>query len=467
MLHTKAPHIEELIGEALQKAHHLGEPLFISIVEHIDDQDPFQFFETGQHIDQHRSFWQSAENDLTMVGIGKASQLYAKSKHRFREVQSLWKDLQENAMLHDDYNKKGTGMVALGGFSFDPDQEEETPWESFPDSQMTIPAFLLTKVDGETYLTINALIFPEDHHQQIAHQIQDHRDLLLKEGEMSASLPVIDQTFEVAPEAWKESVKKATEDITAGLMEKVVLARELRVTFKEDVQITAILKALADTQPNSYIFCYESEGDHFIGATPERLAKVEDRELVSTCLAGTVPRGSTEQEDLKLGEELLGDPKNRQEHQFVVEMIKEAVEACSSQVEVPNGPVLYPLRNLQHLYTPVKAVLDQGYTLLDVIEKLHPTPALGGMPQQISVEYIRTHETLNRGWYAGPIGWFDAQDNGEFAVAIRSALIQQKEASLFAGCGVVEDSDPEAEYAETAVKLKPMMNVLGGSEWDM
>ncbi|MGR9048995.1 isochorismate synthase [Halobacillus faecis] len=467
MLHTKAPHIEEIVGEALQKAHHLGEPLFISIVEHIDEQDPFQFFETGQHIDQHRSFWQSAENDLTMVGIGKASQLYAKSKQRFREVQSLWNHLQENAMLHDDYNKKGTGMVALGGFSFDPVQKEDTPWESFPDSQMTIPAFLLTKVDGETYLTINALIFPEDHQQQIATQIQEHRDFLLKEGEMTGSLPDVEKTFEVAPEAWKKSVKKATEDITAGLMEKVVLARELRVTFKEDVHITAVLKALADTQPNSYIFCYESEGDYFIGATPERLAKVVDRELVSTCLAGTVPRGRTEQEDLKLGEELLGDPKNRQEHQFVVEMIKEAVEACSSQVEVPNGPVLYPLRNLQHLYTPVKAVLDQGYTLLDVIEKLHPTPALGGMPQQVSVEYIRTHETLNRGWYAGPIGWFDAQDNGEFAVAIRSALIQQKEASLFAGCGVVEDSDPEAEYAETAVKLKPMMDVLGGSEWDM
>ncbi|MEC3883480.1 isochorismate synthase [Halobacillus sp. HZG1] len=467
MLHTKAPHIEEMIGEALQKAHHLGEPLFISIVEHIDEQDPFQFFETGLHIAQHRSFWQSAENDLTMVGIGKASQLYAKSKQRFREVQSLWNHLQENAMLHDDYNKKGTGMVALGGFSFDPEQKEATPWEAFPDSQMTIPAFLLTKVDGESYLTINALIFPEDHQQQITTQIQEHRDHLLKEGELAGSLPVVDQTFEVAPEAWKESVKKATDDISAGLMEKVVLARELRVTFKEDVHITAVLKALADTQPNSYIFCYESEGDYFIGATPERLAKVEDRELVSTCLAGTVPRGKSQQEDLKLGEELLGDPKNRQEHQFVVEMIKEAVEACSSHVEVPSRPVLYPLRNLQHLYTPVKAVLDQGYTLLDVIERLHPTPALGGMPQQVSVEYIRTNETLNRGWYAGPIGWFDAQDNGEFAVAIRSALIQQKEASLFAGCGVVEDSDPEAEYAETAVKLKPMMDVLGGSEWDM
>ncbi|SEI13758.1 isochorismate synthase [Halobacillus karajensis] len=467
MLHTKAPQLEEMIGEALQKAHHLGEPLFISIVEHIDDQDPYQFFEAGLDIDQHRSFWQSAENDLTMVGVGKASQLYAKSRQRFREVQSLWGELQEKAFVHDNYNQKGTGMVALGGFSFDPEKQEKTPWDNFSDSQMTIPAFLLTKVDGQSYLTINAMIFPEDHYQQIITQIKDHKHRLLHQGEWTHSLPFIDQLYEMVPEAWKRSVKQATEDIKAGLMEKVVLAREVRLTFKGDAHITSVLKALAQTQPNSYIFCYESEGSHFIGATPERLAKLDDRELVSTCLAGTIPRGLSEEEDQKLGEELLNDPKNRQEHQFVVEMIKEAVEACSRKVEVPDGPVLYPLRNLQHLYTPVKAVLDEGYTLLDVIAKLHPTPALGGLPQNVAVDYIRTHETLNRGWYAGPIGWFDAQDNGEFAVAIRSALIQKDEASLFAGCGVVEDSDPEAEYEETAVKLKPMMSVLGGSEWDM
>ncbi|MGP4061445.1 isochorismate synthase [Halobacillus sp. H74] len=462
MLHTKAPHIEELIGEALQKAHHIGEPLFISIVERIDTQDPFQFFEAGSAVDTHRSFWQSADNDFTMVGVGKGSQLYAKSEQRFQEVQSLWNELQENAIIHDDYNKKGTGMVALGGFSFDPFEAETTPWESFPDSQLTIPAYLLTNVDEESYLTINAVIFPEDHPQQIANQILSQRELLFEAEMKAVQLPEIKKTVEISPEDWKVSVRKATEDIKAGMIEKVVLARELRLSFHEDTHITSILRTLAETQSNSYVFAFESNGDHFIGATPERLAKVDERKLVSTCLAGTTPRGRSEEEDMLLGQELLADPKNRQEHQFVVEMIREAVEACGSQIEIPEAPILYPLKNLQHLYTPVKAILDQGYTLLDVIEKLHPTPALGGMPQKKSVSYIREHETLNRGWYAGPVGWFDTRNNGEFAVAIRSALIQQDEASLFAGCGVVEDSDPEAEYEETAVKLQPMRSVLGG-----
>lgn len=463
MLHTKTPHLEEWLGEALQKAHHLGEPLFISIVEQIDDQDPFQFFEAGKDIDAHCTFWQSADSDFTMVGVGKASQLYAKSKQRFQEVQSLWNELQENAMIHDEYNKKGTGMVAVGGFSFDPGQQDQSPWESFLDTQMTVPAYLMTKVDGESYLTINALIFPEDHLQQISNQLLNHREQLLSQQPSGTHLPSIKDAYEIAPDDWKVSVKQATEDIKAGLIEKVVLARELRVAFEEEAHITSILKTLANTQPNSYIFAYESNGDYFIGATPERLARLEERELVSTCLAGTIPRGRTEEEDQQFGQELMNDPKNRQEHQFVVQMIREAVEACSSHVSIPDAPVLYPLKNLQHLYTPVKAKLDEGYTLLDVIEKLHPTPALGGMPQKESVDYIRTHETLNRGWYAGPIGWFDASNNGEFAVAIRSALIQKNEASLFAGCGVVEDSDPEAEYEETSVKLKPMMSVLGGS----
>ncbi|WP_027956472.1 isochorismate synthase [Halobacillus kuroshimensis] len=462
MLHTKAPHIEEIAGEALQRAHLLGEPQCISIVEHIDDMDAFQFFHTGEAVDLHRTFWQSADNDLTMVGIGRASQLYAERTDRFQEVQRLWQKLMDNAVVYDDYQKKGTGLAALGGFSFDPGEADERLWESFPDSQMTIPAFLLTKVDGASYLTMNVLIFPEDHLKQMVHQLLEQRETLLKSDTFEPLFPVVTSRKEIAPAQWKETVKKATEDIRHGKISKVVLARELRLKFQDAVQAASVIKELADSQPNSYIFAFESQGDYFVGATPERLAKLENRRLVSTCLAGTIPRGATSEEDEALGLELLNDSKNRQEHQFVVDMIKEAVEACSSAVSIPDAPVLYPLKNLQHLYTPVTAVLDEGYTLLDVVEKLHPTPALGGMPQQEAVSYIRQYERLNRGWYAGPVGWFDAKNNGEFAVAIRSALIQQDKASLFAGCGVVEDSDPQAEYEETAVKLKPMLTVLGG-----
>ncbi len=136
------------------------------------------------------------------------------------------------------------------------------------------------------------------------------------------------------------------------------------------------------------------------------------------------------------------------------------METCCDAVYVPDKPVIHPFKNLQHLYTPVTARLQKGYSIFDIIEKLHPTPALGGVPREKSMTYIREHEQLDRGWYGAPVGWMDSNRNGEFAVAIRSGLVQGNIVSLFAGCGVVRDSDPEAEYEETKIKFRPMLSVL-------
>ncbi|UOR11854.1 isochorismate synthase [Halobacillus amylolyticus] len=463
MLHIKVPQLEEIVEGAISQAALQGEPQLISVVNEIDYTSPYAFLDRAQAVDQHRLFWRSAGEDFAMVGVGAAHRILSTDSHRFREIESVWNELQKKARVYDPSHVKGTGLVALGGFSFDTNQSDLTPWESFPDSQMTIPAYLLTNKGTKSYLSTNLLIFEEDHKQQIIHQINEQQHQLLHGDRQELKLPNRTSSMEMEAEKWKQSIKQATDDIKKGKLGKVVLARELRVKFNAPVELAAVVEELCETQSNSYVFAFENGGDHFIGATPERLVRVEKQELISTCLAGTIPRGKDEEEDHILGQRLLNDPKNRQEHDFVVQMIREAVEACCYNVEIPSAPVVYPLRNLQHLYTPVTATLENGYTLLDVVERLHPTPALGGMPQKQSVDYIRKNEALNRGWYAGPIGWFDGHNNGEFAVAIRSALIQGDEASLFAGCGVVEDSDPEAEYEETAVKLKPMLSVLGGS----
>ncbi len=463
MLHIKVPQIDEIVEGAINKATDEKKPQLISFVNEIEYTDAFTFLDRSQKIDRHRLFWKSADEDFTMAGVGAAYKMIAAHPNRFRKIESTWNELLDEAQVYDPHYEKGTGLVALGGFSFDANQNNSTPWEGFPDSQMTIPAYLLTNKGSKSYLTTNLLIFEEDHKQQIIRQIDEHQHQLLHGDRQEHKLPKQTGLTEMEAEKWKQSVKQATADIKQGKLGKVVLARELRVKFDSSAELSAIVEELCKTQENSYIFVFENGGDYFIGATPERLAKLENQELVSTCLAGTIPRGKDEKEDHLFSKQLLNDPKNRQEHDFVVQMIREAVEACCYNVEIPSAPVVYPLRNLQHLYTPVTATLEQGYTLLDVVEKLHPTPALGGMPQKQSVDYIRKHEVLNRGWYAGPIGWFDGHNNGEFAVAIRSALLQQDEASLFAGCGVVEDSNPDAEYEETAVKLRPMLSVLGGS----
>jgi menaquinone-specific isochorismate synthase len=163
-----------------------------------------------------------------------------------------------------------------------------------------------------------------------------------------------------------------------------------------------------------------------------------------------------------LGEQLLADRKNRMEHQFVVQMIKEALEESCEDVILPDKPQLMKLRNIQHLYTPVVGKCKEDASLLLLVERLHPTPALGGLPKKAAIEKIRHVEELDRGLYGGPLGWMDYRGNGEFAVSIRSGLIQGKEASLFAGCGIVADSNSESEFSETSLKFRPMLTALGG-----
>jgi menaquinone-specific isochorismate synthase len=210
------------------------------------------------------------------------------------------------------------------------------------------------------------------------------------------------------------------------------------------------------------VFALESEEDCFIGASPERLVKKSGKQVFSVCLAGSIARGNDAAEDESLGLELLNDPKNRIEHDYVVQMIKAAMEKVCSTYDIPTEPSLIKMKDIQHLFTPVTGSLKNSASIFSLIELLHPTPALGGYPQKQAIKKIREAEILDRGLYGAPIGWLDYQGNGEFAVSIRSALIQKNEASLFAGCGVVKDSDAESEFKETAIKFKPMLSALGG-----
>ena len=210
------------------------------------------------------------------------------------------------------------------------------------------------------------------------------------------------------------------------------------------------------------------------GATPERLicarAGTSERETLAVApssyviqtmaLAGSAPRGATEIEDEQLGMDLLKSEKNQIEHRVVVETVRAVLSTLCSRVWVANEPHLLKLKNIQHLETPITGDLLPGHSILEAIEDLHPTPAVGGYPRHVALETIRRTEQLDRGWYAGPIGWVGAGGSGEFAVALRSGLIAGGTATLFAGCGIVADSEPESEYAESCLKLQVMLRGL-------
>lgn len=458
---------ERFIGlkQALEQANLLQTVVLFSEVKKIDYIDPLSFYRAGrERYEGERFFWQDPEKEIVIAGLGKALKLQVPADlNRFSSMEANWSTIRNTAVITGVTDIIATGPLLFGGFSFDPNKSDSRLWEHFGDNLFYIPSLMLSVVKGQAYVTTNTLCTPGVKGEMLIEQINDWDKLVKgKTTESMAENKVQSQT-EIHPEAWKDTVAQAVQELKETDMDKIVLARELRVTCTERIQSETVLNQMQKEQPKSYIFSLESESDCFIGATPERLVKKQDSEMLSACLAGSIARGKTEEQDTLLGNELLHDEKNLMEHQYVVSMITGALETVCEKLMVPREPGLMKNRHIQHLYTPVRGTCARDVSMFQVVDKLHPTPAMGGLPKEKAVSRIREIEELERGFYAGPIGWIDSYGNGEFAVGIRSGLLQGNEASLFAGCGVVADSIPESEYRETSIKFNPMLSALGGT----
>jgi isochorismate synthase len=261
---------------------------------------------------------------------------------------------------------------------------------------------------------------------------------------------------------WEALVEDAARACRNGALEKVVLARAVRARARgKPFDPAVVLERLRDAYPNAYVFAVARGPRCFLGATPERLVRLRDGAVDASCLAGSAPRGETPEEDARLGAALLASAKDRAEHAVVVRSVGAALEGVCREVRAPDVPRLLRLRNVQHLYTPVEGRVAGPTCVLDLVQHLHPTPAVGGYPRERALRFIHDREGLDRGWYAGPVGWLDRRGDGEFAIALRSALLHGAEATLFAGCGIMAQSRGSDEYAETCLKLRPMLNALG------
>lgn len=466
MISTDGIDLKNKILSGISQAKATGSSTLISVVNKIDDIDPLSFFAAGQLAFQgERFFWEDSTGEHSFVGLGICKIITTnQSTKRFQIVEEEWKKLMDEAILSNPFEIAGVGPYMFGGFSFDPNKPKTQLWDKFADAIFHIPKFLLSQVDGQTFLTINIICTKNDDEQLVhttSHQLENVISLIHGAGNFAR--PQVKAEKEIHPEQWKKTVTGAVEYLkTAPTLRKIVLARELRLFFENKISIESALAHLLIEQPDSFIFAFETNGDCFIGATPERLVRKNGQTVFTASIAGSIARGKTEAEDRKLGDCLLNDKKNLVEHQYVVDMIRGAMEETCTEISIPNGPELLKVRDIQHLHTPVIAKCGEDTSLFTLIDRLHPTPALGGFPKQEAIDKIREIEELDRGLYAAPIGWQDYKGNGEFAVAIRSALIQGNEASLFAGCGVVEDSDAETEYVETSIKFRPMLTALGG-----
>ncbi|WP_409289973.1 isochorismate synthase MenF [Peribacillus sp. SCS-37] len=467
MIITSNIDVNESFLEARTAARKRECSVLLSEVTRIGALDPLSFYHSGKEkYTGTRFFWQDPASSTILAGIGNIDTIQTDDNtKRYQAIEQVWNDLLDRAIVAREKEIRGTGPLLFGGFSFDHQKSGSELWDQFGDNLFYIPKYLLSVIDGEAYLTLNLLIKQDDSLTILTDAREELEELAAKARKEAAhpaySNELIEQE-EIFPEEWKGTVQAAIEEIKATDLDKIVLARETRLAFRSRVDAEPVLAGLLLEQQTSYIFCLESGSDYFIGASPEQLVKKQGGVLSSACLAGSIARGMTQEEDERLGNSLLQDEKNQIEHQYVVSMIKDSMQSVCETVEVPSGPVLMKTRHIQHLFTPVEGECKDGVSIFDCVEKLHPTPAMGGLPKKKAVERIRVLERLERGFYAAPVGWTDGKSNGEFAAAIRSALVQGNEASLFAGCGIVESSIPESEYIETAIKFKPMLSALGG-----
>ncbi len=357
----------------------------------------------------------------------------------------------------------GAGPVWTGGFAFDAEGAGSPSWSSFEPASMTLPELSLCRQGKETFVTVNVVASPGDDADAIAGQVEARLAALRPDP-----LPLLDPHPIDRPEIrsvlppgdFETAVDAATTRIAAGGMSKVVLAREVTVEAAGAHDPAAIFGALREQFPSCFCFCRGTPEAAFLGASPELLIRRAGAGASTVALAGSTRRSSDPAVDDHLGEQLLHSDKNRREQRIVTERIVRRLRPHAVWVESAPEPEVIKVANIQHLATPILAQLAEPRSAVELAGLLHPTPAVGGEPWPEAAETIAELERMDRGWYAGPVGWMDATEDGEFCVALRSALLRDREARLFAGAGVVAGSDPAAELEETEVKLQALLPLL-------
>jgi menaquinone-specific isochorismate synthase len=363
--------------------------------------------------------------------------------------------LCESADIDDQVGLAGCGLVAFGSFTFDPASDG---------SVLIVPQTVLGRSGGQAWRTdigdpatlAGAAAAPA--------KAAPHRTppAGTGTGPGAAAAPIRWHDGGLSAPDWERAVAAAVGRIRSGELGKVVLARDLYATAPEPFDTRLVLRRLAARYPD----CYTFSCDGLTGATPELLIRRDGRQITSLVLAGTAPRGGTTKQDLAFGAGLLASAKNQSEHVYAVDSVRDVLAPLCEQLDIEPGPSLLRLANVQHLATAVRGVLTPAAaadrSALALAAAQHPTAAVGGTPTGVAMDLIRELEGMDRGRYAGPVGWVDGRGNGVWGIALRCALLCGPSARLFAGCGIVADSDPAAELAEAQAKFRVMQDALEG-----
>jgi len=417
------------------------------------------------------AFEQPDRGGVALAALGEAARLAGTGPERFAVLADRWRRLAGTAVGDPLDDPDRSGPVAVGGFAFAPEGGGSPAWDGFEPASMVVPEIAIRRharaheSEPDVRLTLAALMAGDDTAEGVLARLEARLGKLRERP-----LPLLDPAptgrhrvaSAMPPEHYEAAVARATELIRAGRLEKLVLAREVQAHAPAVYDPAAMLGVLREAFPECFCFCVGRGEATLIAASPELLVRREGHRVSTLALAGSSRRSADPAVDDHLGEQLLRDRSYRSEHAIVARRIERTLRDHAVWVAAAPEPELVKIANIQHLATPIRAQLAAPIDALELAGLMHPTPAVGGEPREVAMPLIPALEGLDRGWYAGPVGWTDATGDGEFCVALRCALLRGNVARCYAGNGIVRDSRPRAELAETEVKLQALLPLLAG-----
>jgi salicylate biosynthesis isochorismate synthase len=406
--------------------------------------DPLEFVTAAAPVFASARYLATTDG-LRIGSVGAAWRSQASGSERFQRMESAW------------HGKPAMPQEArlLLGFSFSPDGPRTEEWDGFAAAETVLP--LVSVIADQTGTRMVIAVPPGAEPGGI---IATLRELA---SPSEPRLPGLgDHSVHADPPGpeWCSAVEEAVHAITSGLLRKVVLARSVVVETEMSIDPFEVVRHLQERNPHCHIYSWQIGDTAFVGASPELLIGTRDRSVRASPLAGSARRGTGDEEDRAVGDALLSSTKDRLEHALVVDDIAARLRPLTNELWVPDAPVVRRVATVQHLMTEIEGTMANGTSLFGLASTLHPTPAVGGTPRREATAFIEKVEGMDRGWYSGGVGWLSPDGDGDVAIALRCGLINGSVARLYAGNGIVADSEPEAELLETRWKFRPLFNLL-------
>lgn len=448
---------------AIQKGKELSEKLKVPILVGITTElkripNMINLLTHGKHALDVSAVWIRPSENIWSIGIGQAHVLKGRGGNRFRNLRDAHKEIMSNALL-DSPSTGAAQSIYFGVSRFDTQSVKSKVWENFEDLQFILPRILISSANNAAHLTMNALVTPETDINSLKDEINSEFSKVSNASTQDAHIVL---RKEQSMFSWQRQVNTALSLIKKGNLEKLVLARKLLLRFDNALSLSSVITRLKEAYPSCIIFAHRQGQDTFLGATPERLVSQEKGSVSVTCLAGSAKRGVTPEEDHLFEQALLNGAKDLREHAYVVNAVKKSLSKLCKELTYSETPEILKLESIQHLSTQFNGSLGRNTHVLDLVSSLHPTPAVAGTPTRTALKNIREIERMDRGCYAAPVGYITPSGDGEFGIAIRSALLKKTQALLYAGAGIINGSDAISELEETELKFIAMQSALSG-----